>query len=367
MAATYECAAGRAHGADAESGGSCAASWCRWPRCAAPGCALGRRPRRSRSSEATATWRTGPWPASSVTPSATPSGKAPRTSSVHRRPPGHAGRTGPPGPVLAGWSRPSRRAGGTRSSGPPSTRWRRPWPTPGRRRPTSRGPATTSPCCRAGGSPSSWPTPSEGALLVEEAAWALDRDGDARKAAVARRFASRPVDHPRTAGHHRPRPLWSSTSSSRSCATDRSAPTTAWLPQEVTTWGRNRPSRWRHDSKGSADSSTPPTDLGHPVEAGLQDAFDASLEGGRRDGARGAGPLELDLDGAGLDVDGEEGEVTAVTLDRRTHELDQLVQVTSIVWLRSSSVNSGIPLLCREQAIRRAAAVGGDGPPTGFQ
>ena len=32
---------------------------------------------------------------------------------------------------------------------------------------------------------------AEGALLVEEAAWALDRDGDARKAAVARRFAWR--------------------------------------------------------------------------------------------------------------------------------------------------------------------------------
>ncbi|HXQ90287.1 MAG TPA: acyl-CoA dehydrogenase family protein [Acidimicrobiales bacterium] len=31
----------------------------------------------------------------------------------------------------------------------------------------------------------------EGALLVEEAAWSLDRDGDARKAAVARHFASR--------------------------------------------------------------------------------------------------------------------------------------------------------------------------------
>jgi acyl-CoA dehydrogenase len=31
----------------------------------------------------------------------------------------------------------------------------------------------------------------QGSLLVEEAAWALDRNGDARKAAVARRFASR--------------------------------------------------------------------------------------------------------------------------------------------------------------------------------
>jgi hypothetical protein len=32
---------------------------------------------------------------------------------------------------------------------------------------------------------------SEGALLLEQAAWALDRDGDARKAAIARRFATR--------------------------------------------------------------------------------------------------------------------------------------------------------------------------------
>ena len=31
----------------------------------------------------------------------------------------------------------------------------------------------------------------EGALLLDEASWALDRDGDARKAAVARRFAWR--------------------------------------------------------------------------------------------------------------------------------------------------------------------------------
>jgi alkylation response protein AidB-like acyl-CoA dehydrogenase len=37
---------------------------------------------------------------------------------------------------------------------------------------------------------------SEGALLVEQAAWALDRDGDARKAAIARRFASRHLATP---------------------------------------------------------------------------------------------------------------------------------------------------------------------------
>ncbi|MGD0380734.1 MAG: acyl-CoA dehydrogenase family protein [Acidimicrobiales bacterium] len=40
----------------------------------------------------------------------------------------------------------------------------------------------------------------EGALLVEEAAWALDRNGDARKAAVARRFVSRRLTTPALRG-----------------------------------------------------------------------------------------------------------------------------------------------------------------------
>ena len=40
----------------------------------------------------------------------------------------------------------------------------------------------------------------EGALLVEEAAWALQRDGDARKAAVARRFVSRHLATPALRG-----------------------------------------------------------------------------------------------------------------------------------------------------------------------
>jgi acyl-CoA dehydrogenase len=40
----------------------------------------------------------------------------------------------------------------------------------------------------------------EGALLVEEAAWSLDRDGDARKAAVARRFISRRLATPAVRG-----------------------------------------------------------------------------------------------------------------------------------------------------------------------
>jgi acyl-CoA dehydrogenase len=41
---------------------------------------------------------------------------------------------------------------------------------------------------------------TEGALLVEQAAWALDRDGDARKAAVARRFAQRRLATPAVRG-----------------------------------------------------------------------------------------------------------------------------------------------------------------------
>jgi alkylation response protein AidB-like acyl-CoA dehydrogenase len=41
---------------------------------------------------------------------------------------------------------------------------------------------------------------TEGALLAEEAAWALGRDGDARKSAVARRFASRRLAAPPVRG-----------------------------------------------------------------------------------------------------------------------------------------------------------------------
>ena len=59
----------------------------------------------------------------------------------------------------------------------------------------------------------------EGALLVEEAAWALERDGDARKAAVARRFVEPAAGHAGAARHHRPRPHRCSTCSSRSSAT----------------------------------------------------------------------------------------------------------------------------------------------------
>jgi hypothetical protein len=41
---------------------------------------------------------------------------------------------------------------------------------------------------------------AEGALLLEEAPWALSRDGDARKAAIARRFAARRLGNPPVRG-----------------------------------------------------------------------------------------------------------------------------------------------------------------------
>jgi hypothetical protein len=39
-----------------------------------------------------------------------------------------------------------------------------------------------------------------GALLLDDAAWSLDRDGDARKAAVARRFVTRKLANERARG-----------------------------------------------------------------------------------------------------------------------------------------------------------------------
>ena len=48
---------------------------------------------------------------------------------------------------------------------------------------------------------------AEAALLLDEAAWSLDRNGDARKALVARRFAAAQAGRPPGPGHSRPRPL----------------------------------------------------------------------------------------------------------------------------------------------------------------
>ena len=65
---------------------------------------------------------------------------------------------------------------------------------------------------------------TEGALLVDEATWALHRDGDARKAVVARRFARERLSAPRAAASSTPTTAPSSTTSTRSCATAPSIP-----------------------------------------------------------------------------------------------------------------------------------------------
>src|ERR1700722_6982247 len=64
-------------------------------------------------------------------------------------------------------------------------------------------------------------------------------------------------------------------------------------------------------------------DLPDPWQPVAQDPFDAALEGRRTDRTRAAGPLELDLDDAGLDVRADEHEVAAVGLHRRAHQLDE--------------------------------------------
>ena len=177
----------------------CAASSFHWPRCAARAWLWGRRPTASRSSVATATWRTGPWPASFATPSATPSGRAPRTScaSTSGGPCAASRRTSPCWP---GWSRRSRRARDTRFWPVRSTPSPPRWPTPGRRSPTSKEHPTTWPCSRAGGSRSCWPTRWKEPCSWRKRRGSLDRNGDARKAAVARRFVSRRLATPALRG-----------------------------------------------------------------------------------------------------------------------------------------------------------------------
>jgi hypothetical protein len=109
------------------TGPGCGASWCPRPR---SGCAAWAwRPPRSRSSctVATATARTGASPASSATPSATPSGRAARTSASWTCC-GRSAATRPTRPSWPGWTRPSR---SRRPAGPAG--WPRrstPWPRP---------------------------------------------------------------------------------------------------------------------------------------------------------------------------------------------------------------------------------------------
>ncbi len=160
----------------------------------------------------------------------------------------------------------------------------------------------------------------EGALLVEEAAWALDRNGDARKAAVARRFISRRLTTPALRGISDP---------------DRAV---LDLFEPLVRYGQDRP--FRPGRVGSRLRDVAPSahpravegvgtlvdtadDLGHPIQTAPQDAVDPTLERRRGDGARAAGALELHLDPSRVHVEGHELEIAAVGLHGGSHELDQ--------------------------------------------
>ena len=190
MAITYECAGVRPDGRRRRTRvACCAASSSRWPRCDHPGGPLGGQQRARGLRRQRLHGATGRWPASSATPSATPSGRAPRTScaiDVRRAMRGEQAH-------LALFARVERAldaaAGHTVLAGAPT-----PWPG---HWPASAGPSPIEgldddlALLQSRRLAELLADTAEGALLVEEAAWSLDRDGDARKAAVARRFITR--------------------------------------------------------------------------------------------------------------------------------------------------------------------------------
>ena len=177
--------------------------------------------RRSRSSAATATWRTGPWPASCATRSATPSGKAPRTSCASTSA-GPCAASRPIWPSSPGSSRRSRPRSGHKVLAGASTPSPRRWPTPAAPPPTSRTRPTTWRCSRAAGSPSCWPT------RPKERCWWKRRPGPSNATATPARRpwpgASPAAGWPRRPAAASPTPTArSSTCSNRSSATDRSS------------------------------------------------------------------------------------------------------------------------------------------------
>ena len=91
--------------------------------------------------------------------------------------------------------------------------------------------------------------------------------------------------------------------------------------------GRSPPRPIDSLSKGSIDSSTPPRDLGDPGQPIAEDAVDPALEGRGAHRARTARPLELDLDHPGDHIGRDQGQVAAVGLHGRAHELDEAVEL----------------------------------------
>ena len=80
-----------------------------------------------------------------------------------------------------------------------------------------------------------------------------------------------------------------------------------------------------------SESSSPPTTSVTQGRRSRRIRSTPAREGGRADGARAAGPLELDLDHARLDVGPDEDEVSPVGLHRRPHEVDDPLQLAQAV------------------------------------
>ena len=209
MAITYECAGARPGRPRTPTRvACCAASSSRWPRCAPPGSPSGRRQhgaRGLRRQRVHGRLADGP---------TAPRRPVPHHLGGHREHPLPSTSAGPCGASRPTW--PWRPGSSGPSTPPPATRC---WPAAidtvagG----TGRRPRGPSPIKRA--STTSWQLlqsrrlaelladTAEGALLLDEAAWALERDGDARKAAVARRFVTRTLADAAVARPARHRPV----------------------------------------------------------------------------------------------------------------------------------------------------------------
>ena len=70
----------------------------------------------------------------------------------------------------------------------------------------------------------------------------------------------------------------------------------------------------------------PANNLGHPRQAILQDAIHAGLQRLGRDRTAAARTLELYLDHSGFDVRRYQGQIAAILLDDRTHEINDREQ-----------------------------------------
>ena len=197
MAATYECAAAARGARTPNRAASCAGSSCRWPRCAAPAWRWGRRRRRLEVLGGNGYMED--WPMARQLRDAQCHTIWEGTENILCIDVRRAMRGEQAHLALLARVGPSRsRRAGSQGAGRPRVghRRRRRCATPARRPSYLETAPDDIALLHSRRFAELLADTVEGALLVEEAAWALDRDGDARKAAVARRFVSRHLATP---------------------------------------------------------------------------------------------------------------------------------------------------------------------------